>query len=91
MAIILNFLKSENSFWGKFKIKSTSIIGDISSSFHLYLNPYTYLETTLSNVSYPQISLSLDYHNRSKMDGVMMYEVNYVISNKYLHDLIHPY
>ena len=73
----------------KFKIITISTTAYISSAFNLYSNPWTYLETSLSNLSYTEFSVPLDDHNSFKTHGVVMYETNYMISIDYLNNWIH--
>ena len=63
--------------------------GYISSPFNLYLNPCTYLKTTLSNLSFTEFSVSLNEYNLSKKHGDVMHETNYVISDEYIHNMNH--
>ena len=66
MVMILNFVEQPLSNSRKFKIITISNTDHISSLFNLYLNPCTYLETTVSNLSYTAFSVSLDDHNLCK-------------------------
>ena len=46
MVMILNHLDFDNSHFTKFKIVIMSTLAYISPAINLYLNPFTYLETT---------------------------------------------
>ena len=61
MVIILNLFEFENGCSRKFKIITISNTDHIASLFNLYLNPCTYLETAVSNLSYTAFSVSKVY------------------------------
>ena len=87
--MVLNFLDQLLSNSRKLKIITISTTANISLAFNLYSNPCTYLETSLSDLSYAEFSVPLDEHNLSKKNGVVMYETNYMISIEYLNNWTH--
>ena len=89
VVLIFNFIAEQFSNFGKFKIITTSTMAYILSSFELYSNWCTYLETELSDLSYTKFSDQLDDHNLSKTHGVVIYETYYVIPIGNLNNRIH--
>ena len=52
MVMILNFPEFNTSYFRKFQIVTMSTLTYISSAFNLYLNAFTYLETTEHHLWY---------------------------------------